>query len=403
MAIKINGQDLKKRYINWQEIVRIYKNGGEIRPNTVPPTPALWYLSFSPATSAWCTVALEKSEDDPYAVYLEISYDWSTWNDYTIGNTISLSSGERVYMRNKSTEVTWFSLSLYQYYYFNISWATNCSWDINYLLCKNSTTTVSNYCFYRLFLGCTSLVTAPQLSATNLGERCYHYMFHGCTSLVTAPQLPATTLASECYAWMFDWCSSLTTAPSLSATTLASECYKCMFRWCSSLTTAPSLPASNLTSFCYFWMFDWCSSLRATPSLQSTSLATWCYNGMFNWCSSLTTITSLPATNIPWWAYMDMFKNCTSLTTLPALPWHHFYGDGSYNSYYNRMFSWCTNIKISETQTWEYQTPYRIPPSWGMTGNYLGNITWWMFDNTWGTFVWTPNREQTYYTSNTVI
>ena len=39
MAIKIDGQDLLKKFIGWQEIVRIYKNGGEIRPNTVPPTP----------------------------------------------------------------------------------------------------------------------------------------------------------------------------------------------------------------------------------------------------------------------------------------------------------------------------------------------------------------------------
>lgn len=40
MAIKINWQDLQKRYIGWQEVVKVMLNGGEIRPNTVPPTPS---------------------------------------------------------------------------------------------------------------------------------------------------------------------------------------------------------------------------------------------------------------------------------------------------------------------------------------------------------------------------
>lgn len=211
MAIKINGQDLKKRYINWQEIVRIYKNGGEIRPNTVPPTPALWYLSFSPATSAWCTVALEKS-GNPDDVYLEISYDWSTWNDYTIGSTISLSSGERVYMRNKSTEVTWFSWATWRYS-FNINWDTNSSWDINYLICKESSDYVTRHCYESLFSWCTSLITAPSLPATRVDYKSYWFMFEWCTSLINPPSLPATSLGSQCYGYMFARCTSLEKIP----------------------------------------------------------------------------------------------------------------------------------------------------------------------------------------------
>ena len=44
MAIKIDGQDLLKKFIGWQEIVRIYKNGGEIRPNTVPPVQPTYHI-----------------------------------------------------------------------------------------------------------------------------------------------------------------------------------------------------------------------------------------------------------------------------------------------------------------------------------------------------------------------
>ncbi len=38
-------------------------------------------------------------------------------------------------------------------------------------------------CFCHLFIGCTSLTKAPELSATTLAGGCYEYMFYGCTNL----------------------------------------------------------------------------------------------------------------------------------------------------------------------------------------------------------------------------
>ncbi|MEE3482725.1 MAG: leucine-rich repeat protein [Bacteroidales bacterium] len=38
-------------------------------------------------------------------------------------------------------------------------------------------------CFDQLFIGCTSLTKAPELSATTLAGGCYSYMFYGCTNL----------------------------------------------------------------------------------------------------------------------------------------------------------------------------------------------------------------------------
>jgi hypothetical protein len=66
-----------------------------------------------------------------------------------------------------------------------------------------------NYCYCRMFSGCTSLTKAPELPATTLASSCYRYMFSGCTSLTQAPELPATTLASYCYSYMFDGCTKL--------------------------------------------------------------------------------------------------------------------------------------------------------------------------------------------------
>ena len=60
-----------------------------------------------------------------------------------------------------------------------------------------------------MFIGCTSLTTAPQLPATSLVDSCYREMFAECTSLTTAPELPATTLADSCYSSMFEGCSKI--------------------------------------------------------------------------------------------------------------------------------------------------------------------------------------------------
>ena len=130
-------------------------------------------------------------------------------------------------------------------------------------------TTLTNSCYYEMFRGCSSLVTAPDLPATTLAQECYRGMFQGCTSLVTAPDLPASKMMSgSCYN-MFYGCSSLVNAPSLPATTLAQSCYRGMFQGCTSLVTAPDLPATTLAASCYFDMFYGCSKLNYIKCLTT--------------------------------------------------------------------------------------------------------------------------------------
>jgi hypothetical protein len=65
------------------------------------------------------------------------------------------------------------------------------------------------------------------------------------------------------------------------------------------------------------------------------------------------------------------------------------------------MFEDCTNIKLSTTQTGDYQTSYRIPTTGtGSTATYAMTD---MFTNTGGTFTGDPSINTTYYTSNTVV
>lgn len=321
MAIKINWQDLLKRFINWQEIVRVYKNGGQIRPETVPP---IWwdYLCFT-AEQSNSTVGLGGSGSSTPQMSLEISYDKTTWMDYNLWWIIALSNvWDKVYFRNKSETpvlLNYESWPYYRFFVFRITWYVAASWDVNYLLCKYSTTTIP-------------------------WANCFKYLFSGCTGLTTAPKLTATTLTAKCYDEMFNWCTDLRTPPVLPATTMADECYYEMFKWCTWLVSAPELPATNLASRCYLSMFYRCTSLNVLPRLPATNLAGYCYADMFSGCSS---------------------------------------------------------IKLSETQTWEYQTPYRIPSSWTwVDASYSMSY---MFYSTWWTFTRTPSINTTYYTSNQVI
>lgn len=228
------------------------------------------YLCFT-ANTAGSVISLQKNSN-PTAVQLEISTDGTTWTDYsTYGTNITLTNvWDKVYWRNKSETTTWFSTSdadSGSFYRFIWSWSIAISWDVTSLLCKNFSTTVSNYCFCNLFNTNSSLFTsAPSIPATTLWYRCYYRMFWWQWNMETLPKLPATTLANECY--------------------------------------------------------------------------------------------------------------------------YH-------------MFYWCSKIKISSTQTWDYQTAYRIPTEW--TGTMGSQSTYRMFYYTWWTFTGTPQVNTNYYTSNALV
>ena len=201
-------------------------------------------------------------------------------------------------------------------------------------------TTLAYQCYYSMFEGCTSLVTAPSvLPATTLASGCYSGMFYGCTSLTTAPELPATILASECYGDMFYGCTGLTTAPELPATTLTNYCYQSMFNGCTGLTTAPELPATTLADDCYNYMFEACTSLETAPTLPATTLASGCYSQMFYDCTGLTTAPELPATTLADYCYYSMFVGCTNLVNAPTLP-----ATTLASGCYRYMFKGCSSL-----------------------------------------------------------
>ena len=137
-----------------------------------------------------------------------------------------------------------------------------CKGDIRTLLDYKNYKTVNtdNARFYKLFVECKQLISAPELPATTLAANCYSAMFVRCSSLISAPELPATTLANNCYCDMFNGCTNLTSAPELPATTLAADCYIHMFEDCTKLSTvtmlAPSDEIANKYDACFRWLYD---------------------------------------------------------------------------------------------------------------------------------------------------
>ena len=333
------------------------------------------YLTFSSPSSFTLAVRDAKKHWDGTMEYSTDKTAWDTWDGTTTLSSTTSGSDNVLYLRGTgNTKIGYYSENKGDY----IPWKINgtdvrCDGNIETLLDYATVEAgqhpiMADECFAGLFMGCTSLTQAPELSATTLTDYCYQSMFQGCTSLTQAPVLHATTLANLCCESMFYGCTSLTSAPTLPATTLANFCYKSMFYGCTSLTQAPALLATTLAGNCYESMFEGCTSLTRVPTLLATTLGASCYYRMFYGCTSLAYVPALPATKLE-------------------------------NSCYQSMFYGCTSLKLSSTQTGEYIQEYRIPVSG--TGVMATFALADMFYNTGGTFTDNPEINTTYYLSNT--
>ena len=214
---------------------------------------------------------------------LEYSIDKQNWIEYDGINFIESNENNKLYLRGSGN--TFITGNNNEARFILDGENIFCDGDIETLLDYQTVEngqhpTMGKYCYYGMFMSCTSLITAPELPATTLTEYCYYGMFSGCNSLTIAPELPATKLANYCYFGMFSICNSLTIAPELPAIELAKCCYYGMFNFCISLTTAPKLPATTLAEGCYCRMFYYCRTLNSikldyTGNFSSTYFVNW--------------------------------------------------------------------------------------------------------------------------------
>lgn len=191
---------------------------------------------------------------------LYYSTDHNTWNVWD-GTAIS-SANKKLYLKGKGNTKFWTSRGAC----LSLSAKAGCSGNIQTLLdWENPPTSISTVgCYTNMFRDCTSLTSAPELSATILADDCYHYMFYGCTSLTTAPELPATKLAGYCYYYMFYGCTKLKLS-----TTQTTE-YKTPWRIPSSgtISSKPSNWNSNMLS-------GTGGTFTGNPSINTTYYGAW--------------------------------------------------------------------------------------------------------------------------------
>ena len=217
---------------------------------------------------------------NPLAINLQYNINDSDWVDYSINSMINLASGDTIAFSGNNDH---FSKDANNYYKFQMTGYVETAGNIQSLM--NFSNSVTNYCYCKLFNGCSSLLcSTPDLPATTLANNCYEGMFQSCQNILSAPDLPATTLCANCYDSMFGSCISLKNAPKLPAITLAPYCYEWMFDNCRGLNKPPSLPATTLANYCYYGMFSYCTSLTSAPQLPATTLANYCYAWMFQSC-----------------------------------------------------------------------------------------------------------------------
>lgn len=288
------------------------------------------------------TVTDKGSEKDGIIEYSTDHEHWSVWD----GSTLNSSNG-KLYFRGvgNSTLYNLFSDSIEGDENLVVSLIGNIETLLDYqIIERGGHPRMQQDCYGNLFYGMLVRLDAFNMIIPEVGDSSCNCMF-GDSALISSPQLPSVHLVRQCYYSMFSNCSFLITAPELPATVLADKCYSRMFQGCTSIVTPPRLLA--------------------------TTLADECYDQMFHGCTSLTSISALPATILK--------GNC-----------------------YNQMFYNCSQIKLSTTQTGEYQNEYRIPTIG--TGDDGGtSVAYDMFANTGGTFTDTPDINTMYYTSNQVI
>ena len=218
-------------------------------------------IQYSKDKSNWTTISFNTSENAPQ---------------------VELNRGEKIYLKGNNSSYGDYPGGTE--YYCNIKIIGNNSnvnlyGNIMSLLYEddfiNKTTLYRNYTFWYLFRDSTAIIDASNLilPATTLSERCYYRMFYGCTSLTSAPELHATTLASYCYSGMFNGCTSLTSAPELPATTLLDGCYREMFNNCYNLNYIKCLATNNISiNTCQ----NWTNGVSSTGTfIKSASATDW--------------------------------------------------------------------------------------------------------------------------------
>ena len=142
-----------------------------------PPTPAAGPLCFTAEQdgSSVSLVYQDSGESDPTPPNLQYSLnDTEHWTEYEINQIIPLAKDAKVFFKangqNERISVPP-TMGPPLIYKFVMEGKIAASGNIQYLLDDTgSRADVPSWCYYNMFLGCTSLTQAPALPATTLAD-----------------------------------------------------------------------------------------------------------------------------------------------------------------------------------------------------------------------------------------
>lgn len=143
---------------------------------------------------------------------IEYSLDGKTWvtfvnegNGLTI-TTPTLIAGDSVYFRGQATLISKSSSKYSRFTTSSPTFKISASGSVMSLI--GNSNTLTDFAFYNLFQGCTSLTTAPELPATTLKISCYNTMFRACTQLNKITMLATDISANSC---LLSWVTAVAT------------------------------------------------------------------------------------------------------------------------------------------------------------------------------------------------
>lgn len=189
------------------------------------------YLTFT-ANTGGSTIELVAVGSVP-TISLEYSTDGTTWQSYTIGDTITLAAvNDFVMFRGNNTTM---ATSTSNYHKFVMSGSIATSGDITSLINGvGGIAALQSYSFCNLFRSCAAMTTIPNIGIGDLSFYCYNQTFVFCTGL-TSIVINNCSLGYFSLFQSFYGCTNLVSAEILSTKSNSSTPMQAIFQNCNSL------------------------------------------------------------------------------------------------------------------------------------------------------------------------
>lgn len=237
-GVSVRGTFIKSKDATWDNSDVYMPDAWIVKfDDDVTPSPYEDYLCFTSTGNS--TISMTQKGKPTTSKNKVLQYkinngQWQTWDM----SKVTLTNKDKMYVKSDDTIPMSESNSIYKNFVINGSVAA--SGNIMSLL--NFSDTLTSNAFYKLFYGCISLTTMPELPATTLAPYCYCGMFQKCWALTFVPELPATTLVEGCYMYMFTSCTKLIYVKAMFTDISARDC---LYSWLHNILTTGTFVKSK--------------------------------------------------------------------------------------------------------------------------------------------------------------